>query len=345
MIRTGLLLGAALSTLTAIPVVAQDDLTTLNIIMPLQRSIGFYPLIAGEALGYFAEEGVQVNLLSSDTSLPFVAFLQNGQADIATLDGPETFQAISAGAEVAMIFEAQQRVPEGVVVPADSPIQSVAELEGTTVGLVSDRDLNTLRWALSSIGLDAEGIETVVVGDAGPTLARVLRDNTVAAVVGSLTDWGPIQANGIPVRIITPPEMAEAPSNNFVVMSDRLDELEEPLIGFLRAWIKGALVADIDPEALAAMSRIAVPEEWENPEFAQEWLDMTQITFEPVTELVGDVQEDTWHNLQRAMLDIGVVTEEVDLTGHLDRRLIDAANDFDAEEVAADVAAWREANM
>lgn len=343
---TGLLVGTALSVAVAMPVAAQE-LATVNIIMPLQRSIGFYPLLSAEALGYCEDEGVKVNLLSSDTSLPFVAFLQNGQADIATLDGPETFAAITAGAEVSVIFEAQQRVPEGIAVPEASDVQTVLGLKGKTVGLASDRDINTLKWALSSVGSNADDIQTVVVGDAGPTLARALRDNTVAAVVGSLTDWGPIQANGIPVRIITPKEMAQAPSNNFVVLTETLQnpEKRKAIVGFLKCWAKGSLVAGIDRDALAAMSKSIVPEEWENEQFANEWLDSTMITMESVTEAVGEVQPQSWTNLQNAMVDIGVVEGKVDLEGHLTTELIAEANDFDREQLKADVAAWRAENM
>ncbi|WP_457940365.1 ABC transporter substrate-binding protein [Mesorhizobium sp. 10J20-29] len=343
----GILLGAALSAAVFAPAAAQQEPTVVNIIMPLQRSIGFFPLLGGEALGYFEDEGVKANLLSSDTSLPFVAFLQNGQADIATLDGPETFAAITAGADVSVIFEAQQRVPEGIAVPADSPIKSVTELKGKIVGLASDRDINTLRWALSSVGSNADDIQTVVVGDAGPTLARALRDGTVAAVVGSLTDWGPIKANGIPVRIITPKEMAQAPSNNFVVLTSTLQDpaKRKAIVGFLRAWAKGSLVASIDRDALAAMSKAIVPEEWENEKFANEWLDSTIITMESVTEDVGQVQPQSWENLQNAMVDIGVVPGKVDLQGHLTNDLTVEANDFDREKVKADIAEWRAANM
>ena len=44
---------------------AAQEMTTVNLINPLPRSANFYPLVVGEALGYFAEEGVEVNLLPS----------------------------------------------------------------------------------------------------------------------------------------------------------------------------------------------------------------------------------------------------------------------------------------
>ncbi|NJO36524.1 MAG: ABC transporter substrate-binding protein, partial [Rhizobiales bacterium] len=124
--------------------------TTVNMINPLPRSTNFFPLVVGEELGYFADEGVEVNLLPSDTSIPYVAFIENGQADLAMLDPFETVNARLAGAQINTVFEAMQNAPEGIAVPAGSDVQSVADLVGTTVGLVSDRDRAFLQAALAT---------------------------------------------------------------------------------------------------------------------------------------------------------------------------------------------------
>lgn len=331
----------------ALPVgaAAAQDVTTLNILMPQPRSANFYPLIAGEALGYFEEEGVAVNLLPSATTIPYVAFVQNGQADLAVLDPPETFQAVTANADIRVVYEVMQRAPEGIAVSGDSDIENVSELAGTTVGLVSDRDRVTLGVALGTVDLTLDDVTTVVVGEAGPTLANAFRNQTVAAIAGSVPDWLAIQASGIPVRLITPPELEEQPANSFVAATGRLDELAGPLEGFLRAWSKGMRVAEIDPEVVAAMAKAAVPEEWENEEFGQEFLDASIPMNVSLTERAGDLQPDVWAGVQPAMVEQGAIPAEIDPATFLDDRFIGPANDFDRAEVEADVAAWREANM
>ena len=125
--------------------------TTVNVINPLPRSTVFYPLVVGEALGYFAEEGVEVNLLPSDTSIPYVAFVQNGQADLAMLDQNETLNAVIAGANINTVYEVMQNAPEGIAVLAGGDYKSIDDLVGTTVGLVSDRDRAFLQAAMSEL--------------------------------------------------------------------------------------------------------------------------------------------------------------------------------------------------
>ena len=49
--------------------------------------------------------------------------------------------------------------------PADSPIQGLVDLKGTTIGLASDRDQLTTIIALESVGMDISEVETVVVAN------------------------------------------------------------------------------------------------------------------------------------------------------------------------------------
>ena len=48
----------------------------------------WWPIHVGEELGYYEEEGLTINLLASETTIPYVAFLTNKNAHLAMLDGP-----------------------------------------------------------------------------------------------------------------------------------------------------------------------------------------------------------------------------------------------------------------
>lgn len=343
-LMAGTAAGLALSPFAARPAAAQG-LRAINVIMPLPRSANFYPLIAGEALGYFEKEGVKVNLLPSSTTVPYVAFVQNGQAELAMLDAPQTFQSVQAGIPIKVVYEGMQLAPEGIAVSADSPITSVEQLKGTTVGLVSDRDRTTLAIALDTKGISIDDVKTVVVGEAGPTLANAFRKQTVSAISGAVPDWLSLQANGMKIRLITPSEVADTPANSFVVNAARIDELRQPLIGFFRAWSKGMVVGKVDVDTLAVMCRKAVPEEWENPTFGREFLDASIPMNYSVTPKLGDLQPEVWKRVQGPMVKLGELQKEIDPATFLDRSLIDPANDFSREQVAADVAAWKAKSM
>lgn len=322
-----------------------QDLTTVNMINPLPRSTNFYPLVVAEALGYFEEEGVEVNLLPSDTSIPYVAFIQNGQADLAMLDPVETINARNAGAEISTVYEVMQNAPEGIGIPEASTVTSVADLVGTTVGLVSDRDRAFLQAALDTVGASIDDVQTVVLGESGPTLAAALRDGNVSAISGAAPDWINLIANGIPVKLITPEELLASPANTFAANTASLEEKREAMEGFLRAWSKGMYVSQVNPEAVAEMLRQGVPAEWENEEAGQLFLEMSIGMNLSTTERLGDLQTDVWTALQPRLLSSEAITAEVDVTTFLNDIYIDAANDFDRAEVEAEAAAWLEENM
>ncbi|WGV17904.1 ABC transporter substrate-binding protein [Fuscovulum ytuae] len=334
---------SALLAATALPVAAQD-MTTVNMINPLPRSTNFFPLVVGEALGYFAEEGIEVNLLPSDTSIPYVAFVQNGQADLAMLDPVETINAVLAGANINTVYEVMQNAPEAIGVLDTSAYDSVDDLVGTTVGLVSDRDRAFLQAALDAVGKSIDDVETVVLGESGPTLAAAIRDGQVSAISGAAPDWIALNANGINVRLITPEELLASPANTFAASVDMIEGKRAAMEGFLRAWSKGMYVAKVNPEMVAQALRKGVPAEWENEAAGQLFLDMSIGMNVSTTERLGDLQTGVWTALQPRLLSSGAIPQEVDVTSFLNDTYIAAANDFDRAEVEAEAAAWLEAN-
>jgi len=340
-----MMLSTALA-VTAIPTVGfAQDLTTVNMINPLPRSTVFYPLVVGEALGYFEEEGVEVNLLPSDTSIPYVAFVQNGQADLAMLDATETVNAMLAGANINTVFEVMQNAPESVAVLEGGEYTSMSDLVGTTVGLVSDRDRAFLQAAMSAAGHSIDDVSTVVLGESGPTLASAISSGNVSALVGSINDWAALAAADITLTLVTPEELLASPANTFAMNAEMIEPKREAMEGFFRAWAKGIYVSIDNPDVVAEMLREAVPEEWENEAVGMSLLTGVMTMNISTTPRLGDLQADVWTAIQPRMLTSGAIESEVDVTTFLNDTYIDAANDFDRAEVDAEVSAWRAENM
>ena len=111
-----------------------QELKNINFMSSNDASCSVYPQFDA-GLRLLEEEGYKLNLLSSDTSVPYVAFLQNGDADIAMLDAGQILQAVVRGQPVKVVYEAYQFAPEGIVVLADSPVKVLADLKGKTIGL------------------------------------------------------------------------------------------------------------------------------------------------------------------------------------------------------------------
>jgi len=340
-----LVASTALAAMLAPGAVVAQDLDAVRVINPLPRSTVFYPLVVGEAMGYFEEEGVEVELLPSDTSIPYVAFVQNGQADVAMLDATETLNAVIAGTNINTIYEVMQNAPESVAVPASSDATSMGDLVGTTVGLVSDRDRAFLQAALNAEGHSIDDVDTVVLGESGPTLAAAVRDGSVSGLVGSINDWAGLEGAGIEVKLITPEELLASPANTFAMNVDAIEDRRESMEAFLRAWSKGMYVSVNHPDIVAEMLREAVPAEWENEAVGQSLLRGVIGMNVSTTERLGDLQTDVWASIQPRLLSSDAIEREVDPAEFLNDTYIDASNDFDRAEVDAEADAWREENM
>ena len=324
---------------------ADGHLTTVNMINPVPRSTVFYPLVVGEALGYFADEGVAVNLLPSDTSIPYVAFIQNGQADLSMLDQNETLTAVLAGANINTVYEVMQNAPEGIAVLAGGEYDSMQSLAGTTVGLVSDRDRAFLQAAMAITGGSIDDVQTVVLGESGPVLANAIQSGDVSALAGSVFDWATLQAAGIELALITPEELLASPANTFAMNVDMIEPKREAIEGFLRAWSKGMYAAIGNEDMTEAMLRSAVPEEWEVEAAGKSLLEGVYPMNTSTTPRLGDLQTDVWTNIQPRMVASGAIDKLVPVDTFLNDTYIDAANDFDKAAVDADVAKWRADNM
>jgi NitT/TauT family transport system substrate-binding protein len=342
-VRT-MLTGAAFGALVFASPSHAQELKELNILLPNNNTTGLYPVIVARELGLFEKQGIKVNWLDSETTVPYVAFLSNGQADAVMLDAPQTFQAVNSKLTISVVYEAMQNAPEVLAVPDDSPIKSVAELKGKTIGLASDRDLVTAQVVLDTAGISIDEVTTAVVGDSGPVMAKAIRDKQIDAIAAAINDMTTIAANGYKTRDLTPPEVKINPANTFSVWTPRIEELRPHLEKFFRVWAMGTAAGKIDREAVAKMSAKSVPEEWATEELGESLLDGAFVTTFPVTEKYGDVQPDVWKKVQGPYLKFKQIEAELDPATFLDGSFIDAANDFDEEELKTALAEWKAAN-
>jgi NitT/TauT family transport system substrate-binding protein len=338
----GILSGAA--ALAVAPAGAQE-LKEFNFMSPNHATCGPFAQVVGDEMGFFAEEGLKVNLLNSDTSIPFVAFLSNGDADLVTLDAGQVLQAATAKQPIKVLYEAYQFASDGLVVPAESELKGLADLKGKTVGLASDRDQLTTIIALQTVGLTGADIETAVVGQSGPVLAKALQDGTIDAFAGSISDRVGIEAAGVAIVNITPAEVSMNPANSFVAWGPTLEEKRPMIEGFLRAWAKSVHAGVVDTKAVMSACKKRIPEQWEKPGNGERIVNTSVFTTQiRRTVRYGELQPDVWENIQPPYVELGEIPEKIDVTVFLDDSFTDAANNFKTADVKKGIKAWKEAN-
>ncbi|MDR1448627.1 MAG: ABC transporter substrate-binding protein [Propionibacteriaceae bacterium] len=128
--------------------------------------------------------------------------LASGEEQFIVAGGDEILQARSQAVDVVAVAAYYRRYPVRLIVLADSPIQSAADLEGHSVGLPGPYGEN---WFALVIAMKAAGLTDaeVTVKSIGYTQQAALVSGQVDAVVGfSNGDATAFAASGIPVRAI-----------------------------------------------------------------------------------------------------------------------------------------------
>ena len=337
---------AAFAFVTSTGVASAQELKPFKVMTANNAACSIFAQHVANELGFYEAEGLDVELLPSNTTVPYLAFLQNGDADIVMLDSAQVLQFANQGIPASVVYEAYQFAPEGIVVVADSEVRGLADLKGKTIGLASDRDVITTIIALETVGLTIDDVTTVVVGDSGPVMATALRDKTIDAFAGGQSDRAGIEAAGIEIRNITPPEVNENPANSFAVWNATKEEKRPQIEGFLRAWAKAQLAAVINTKIVKSICRKVIPEQWENEASGHKLLDQSiYVTQLSRTKNIGEVQPDVWARIQPTLVRLGEIQAEIDPANFLDDSFIAAANDFTTAEVKEALFKWRDENQ
>lgn len=337
----------ALGVATATPANADshEDMMELNIITSNSASCGNYPQFVGEELGIAKDHGIDWNLLNSETTIPFVAFLDTRDAEFVMLDSAQVLQMANAKQPHSVVYEVYTFATEGIVVPADSPILGLAGLENVTIGLASDRDQITTIITMDTIGetLESKNIKTVVVGDSGPVMANALSSGQIDAFAGGSSDRGNIIAAGVQIRNITPPEVSANPANNWAMANARMEEgFAEK---FLRTWAMAQHAGQVDTKAVQSICRKLVPEQWEVQEIGAQIVYDQVYTYQvPRGTHRGELRPWVWEAIQGPFIKVGEIDEFIPADTFLDDRFLEHANDYNTKEVVDYISAWKDAN-
>ncbi len=162
--------------------------------------IQFAPFYVADKRGYFAEEGVSVTLRHHGQGESLLGALAAGQEDVVNAGADEMLQARSQGVDVTTFGLMYQEYPVVLIVGEDSPITSVEELKGHSVGVPGPFGENwfALKALLKEAGLSESD---VTIEHIGYTTQAALLTKKVDAVMGfSNNDVLGFADAGLPVR-------------------------------------------------------------------------------------------------------------------------------------------------
>jgi NitT/TauT family transport system substrate-binding protein len=138
------------------------------------------------ALGYFREEGLDVTVVPGQSTSAVIQLLLSGRADIGVAV-PESVmgQRATTGAPLISVFTASRTNGGGMVVRADSPVHSIADLRGKRIGTpdYGSGAYFALRRSLISAGIAEDEITLIATGYGTPSYEAVQRGDVDATYI------------------------------------------------------------------------------------------------------------------------------------------------------------------
>lgn len=329
--------GESTSGSTSVPA---DESKAVTFLLAFKPSISFLPIHLADELGYFEDEGLDVSVEESTGSSFAVQQVAAGQAEAGiSIDTAVIFGASSSPTYRA-IYEFYTEPFQHVYVPADSDLESVADLDGKVVGVndLGGGEALAARQYLAGEGINADtDARLEAVGFDEPVQVRALQDGRVDAVVVTPDSTASYDLLDFEYKCISCDADTEL-SGGAIVVSDAVFDDKEMTIGIGRALAKATLFAATNPDAALAVMKDVTPAQFEDPAHAETLLkSVLETSFNPGDGPYGEMDEDAWQNRMDLMLevesDVTELTTPVDLDRLVRNDYVEDYNDFDHEAV------------
>ncbi len=217
---------------TAAPAASAEKLTVL---LDWFTNPDHAPLYVAQELGYFADAGLEVELIAPADPNDPPKLVAAGQADIAISYQPQLHVLVAEGLPLIRIGTLVATPLNSLVVLADGPVRTIADLKGRKVGFsVGGFEDALLRAMLARHGLSLDDITLVNVNF---SLSPALIAGHVDAVIGAFRNFELNQMDlvGRPGRAFFVEEEGVPVYDEliFIAHRDKLDD--KRLVAFLGA--------------------------------------------------------------------------------------------------------------
>lgn len=218
------------------------------------------PMIANilipEYLGYYKQEGLTLEFFPLGPNTVVMEQIASKRIDFAT--GLPTVQLpiVAKGETLPTMnfYEFTYPFKYGLAVNPDSKIQSFADLKGKTLGVSSLglSDYPIFKLILKRNGIDPDKDVSILAVGEGVVGGQALKRGAIEALFSYDTQFGSVEAVGIPLRYIALPK--NVPHIGGFYLATRLETLKEHrnwAVGIGRATAKAQVFIRENPDAAA----------------------------------------------------------------------------------------------
>ena len=250
-VLSGLLAALLVTTLTACGGAGGGDSSTLKIAVTTPTwNAGFATFLLSQQEGYFEDEGIDVEFTLPPSGTQAAQQVIAGGADIALVTPEPVVIGATKGTDLTYFASYYGDWIYGLAAVDGSGINDVADLKGKRIGVtnVSSSGATFARVALQLAGLGENDATLVPIG-VGAQQISAISDGQVDALALWDTQYQIVKNAGIGITDLPVEEMNGMFGGGFVARKSRLDADSDAFVKFGRAFAKGVVYAQANPEA------------------------------------------------------------------------------------------------
>ncbi|HEX3721866.1 MAG TPA: ABC transporter substrate-binding protein [Nitrolancea sp.] len=279
-------------------------------------NIQFAPFYVADSLGYYKDAGLKVTFHHHGASEDEFGALVAGQEDMIFAGGDEMLQAQSNGVPVVYLDQVFTQYPVAIIVPADSPIKTPADLRGHSIGVPGAYGATYigLLALLQQGGLTQKDVN---IQSIGYTQLPALMGKKVDAVMGYLNNEA-VEFNeaGFAIRTIPVGNSQPLISNGLGAMQKEIDANPDVMKKVIAATQKGVDYVAAHPADAVTISAKYVPDlkDSKNAANALAVLNATIPLMKPSSGKAGATDASAWTSMATFLKDNGQLQKPVDTT-------------------------------
>lgn len=287
-----------ISLIAIIPVLVNAGTDKLTVALNGQPIPNHGPIIIAQQLGYFAEQGLSVRLLTSTTPRDSTTQVATQKADIGIAHEPDLIQQIDNGEPLVSIGTLIDKPLTSVVVLKESKMQTLADLKGKTIA-ASNKPLSAamLKIMLRKAGIS---VQDVTLSHKSNNLTQALLTHEIEAISGVMRNREiPIlESLDQHITMYFPEDYGIPVYNELVFVSHTSQQKDARFPRFLAAIKKAVRYIDEHPELAWKQFTKAYPET-KNPINHTTWF----ATLPYFAENPEDVDINEWRQFAKFMQD------------------------------------------
>jgi NitT/TauT family transport system substrate-binding protein len=241
------------------PVQAPAELQKVRLGVGYIPDIQFAPLYVAQSKGFYAEEGLEVEIQYGFED-DFVALAAQGEREFAVASGDQIILARAQGLPITYVMKWYQRYPVALVMPTAKGITEPADLAGKKVGLPGFFGASFIGWKalVYAAGVDENAVS---VEEIGFTQTAAVQQGLVdAAMVYVANEPNQLRSAGVEVNVIEVSDYIDLVSNGLVAGDKLLADDPDLVQRMVRATLRGITDAVANPDEAFAIARQVIPE-------------------------------------------------------------------------------------